>query len=390
MLTRIYNNSNDDIKILDNGKKKIKKTNFVKYKIIDQYYDDYFSSSEEENFPLISNVEDRINLTAYMQKITCLFDIIKICDLPPSKFILCNREDLFHLKKIKKPLEELNNLIGMHQLKEKIIAQVLFYCQNLHNIQSSKSFDDEGDLMHTVIQGPPGCGKTTVAKILGRIYLHLGILKSDTFIIAKRKDLIAEYLGQTAPKTTKVLESAIGGVLFIDEAYSLGNENKRDLYSKECIDTINQFLTEHKKDLVVIIAGYQDNLQKCFFALNQGLERRFPWVYNIEPYKTEELIEIFIKQVKTCGWDFCNEHFDLFSFHNLINKNKDYFTFGGGDTETFFNKCKLAHSQNTFGLTKEKKGILTYKDINKGMKMHVESKINQKINSSDPPPMMYN
>ncbi len=379
------------VKIFDNGKKKAPRTKFVKYRAISDYYDDYFSSDDEDELdPLVQDDGlEKFDLTELAKNIKCLGDVIKLCDMLPTQFKPCNRADLARLKKIKQPLEELNRLIGMTELKKKIIYHALFYCQDLHNITPPEGFDNEGDLMHTVIQGPPGCGKTTVAKILGKIYLRLGVLKSDKFIVAKSKDLIGEYLGQTAPKTTKVLESALGGVLFIDEAYSLGNEEKRNFYSKECIDTINQFLTEHKRDLVVIIAGYQDNLKTCFFAMNQGLERRFPWVYNIENYKNNEIREIFIKQVKEAGWGFLDDNSDVVIPPQLIDSNKDYFSFGGGDTETFLNKCKLAHSQNTFGLPPEKKGKLTYSDILRGLEMHKETKNNQKSHDSKPPPMMY-
>ena len=99
------------------------------------------------------------------------------------------------------------------------------------------------EMMHIMITGDPGVGKTTIATLLSKIYLSLGILESDTFISPRRSDLIAEYLGQTAVKTNKLLESAKGGVVFIDEAYSLGDKQGRDSFSRECINAINQFLS---------------------------------------------------------------------------------------------------------------------------------------------------
>jgi hypothetical protein len=377
-----------NVKTFDNKKKQTPRSKFMKYGTISDYYDDYFSSDEDKDQSAVNqNDEKKLDLTEVAKNIKCLDDLIKLCDASPSQFKPCNQADLSRLKKIKQPLEELNRLIGMTELKRKIIYHALFYCQNLHNIAVPEGFNNEGDLMHTVIQGPPGCGKTTVAKIIGKIYLRLGVLKSDKFVVAKNKDLIGEFLGQTAPKTTKVLESALGGVLFIDEAYSLGNGEQRNFYSKECIETIMQFLTERKRDLVVIIAGYQDSLKTCFFAMNQGLERRFPWVYTIDNYTNSELKEIFIKQVIEAGWGFSDDNPDVMIPLRLFDMNKDYFSFGGGDTETFLNKCKLAHSLNTFGLPVEKKGKLTYNDILKGLEMHKESKGNQK--SNDVPLSMY-
>ena len=129
-----------------------------------------------------------------------------------------------------------------------------------------------------------------------KIWLKI-ILKNEKFVKARRSDLIAGYLGQTAKATQKIIDSAIGGVLFIDEVYSLGNSEKRDSFAKECIDTINENLTEKKTDFICIIAGYKDEIDSCFFSYNSGLERRFPVRFTIEEYKPEELFLIFIKSI---------------------------------------------------------------------------------------------
>jgi len=122
------------------------------------------------------------------------------------------------LHDIKEPLEELNNMIGMNELKINIVDQILYFVQELHKNKNSC-----GDFMHTVIYGPPGTGKTEIAKIMGKIYSKIGLLNKGTFKKVTRSDLIAGYLGQTALKTKDVINEALGGVLFIDEAYSLGN-----------------------------------------------------------------------------------------------------------------------------------------------------------------------
>ena len=163
------------------------------------------------------------------------------------------------LHKLVGPLQKLKNMIGLKQVKQQVFEQIIFYLQNLD--------DQNYDMLHTVIEGEPGTGKTELAKILGEIYTEMGILSKGTFTSVKRADLIGGYLGQTAMKTKKVLEEANGGVLFIDEAYSLGNQEGKDSYSKECIDTLTAFLTEEKEDFVLIIAGYKEDLKKCFFFL---------------------------------------------------------------------------------------------------------------------------
>jgi len=162
------------------------------------------------------------------------------------------------LEDITPSLRAINNMIGMKSLKETIFYQVLYYLKGLHR--------GTDDYLHCCLFGKPGTGKTTVAKILGDLYKNLGILnyeEKSTFRIARRDDLIGKYLGHTAIKTRQLLESCIGGVLLIDEAYSLGpGQQDRDSFSKEAIDTINEFLSEHKHDFCCIIAGYEEQIKK--------------------------------------------------------------------------------------------------------------------------------
>ena len=142
-------------------------------------------------------------------------------------------------------LIKLNNMVGLKEIKNDVFKKIIYYIQN--------SFDDE--YLHTIISGPPGVGKTEFAKVYADIFVRLNILKSDKFIEIKRDDLIGEYLGQTSPKTRQLLESALNGVLFLDEAYSLGQSDKKDSFSKEAIDMINQYLSEKKGEFMFIIAG---------------------------------------------------------------------------------------------------------------------------------------
>jgi hypothetical protein len=120
--------------------------------------------------------------------------------------------------------------------------------------------------------GPPGTGKTEMAKIVGKMYSKLGLLKKNVFRKVTRSDLVAGYLGQTAIKTRKVIDECLGGVLFIDEAYSLGNAEGRDSFAKEAIDMINQYLSERKKDFMFIVAGYSDDTGTPAIAANPGAD----------------------------------------------------------------------------------------------------------------------
>ena len=238
-------------------------------------------------------VRKKVEITATINNIKDLIDLIE--KYPLNDEIEYNI-NMTALHKIKTELTELNNMIGMKDMKENIVDQLLYYIQDLHNTSSN------GDFMHTVIYGPPGTGKTEIAKIIGRIFCNLGILKKSIFKKVTRSDLVAGYLGQTAMKTKDVINECIGGVLFIDEAYALGNVEKRDSFSKECIDTLCEALSDHKDDLMVIIAGYESELKDCFFSYNQGLDSRFTWRFKTENYKSDDLFKIFLKKVKESGW----------------------------------------------------------------------------------------
>ena len=249
--------------------------------------------------------------------------------------------DKLALIKLVSPLKKLKSMIGMEKIKKSIIEMIMYYLQKL---------DGGKELLHTVIEGPPGVGKTEVGKIIAEIYASLGITKNDKFKIARRSDLIGEYLGQTAVKTQKMIDNANGGVLFIDEAYSLGNQEKRDIYSKECIDTINLNLSENKH-FICIIAGYPDELDSSFFSYNPGLRRRFPFTYKIDDYTHTELKDIFIKKVKDIEWDVDDDE----QLHRFFKDNKKNLPHFGGDIENLVTACKFSHSNRTFG--KRRKGL---------------------------------
>jgi len=269
------------------------------------------------------------------------------------------------LHKIKEPLLELNNMIGMTELKENIVDQILYYIQDLHAVNNGAI---TGDFMHTVIYGPPGTGKTEVAKIIGKIFSKLGILKKGTFRKVTRSDLVAGYLGQTAIKTRDVINECLGGCLFIDEAYALGNNEKRDSFSKECIDTLCEALSNHKDELMVIIAGYERELNECFFAYNQGLDSRFTWRFKTENYKAEDLYRIFLKKVNDIKWS-TDEKIDVKWFEN----NLTYFKFFGRDIETLLSKVKIAHSRRVFCKDASEKTKISFKDLEKGLQIYLKN-----------------
>jgi len=188
------------------------------------------------------------------------------------------------------------------------------------------------------------------------------------FIVAKRKDLVGEYVGHTAPKVEKVVEQAIGGVLFIDEAYSLGSKSNES-YSDEAINTLNQLLSEKAGQFICIIAGYKNQLQESFFT-NPGLQRRFRMVFEINKYTDNELALIFNKMVDKKEWKLTenikNNNYEKLT--NFIKKNRIMFKYCGGDMETFLQNVRDAHSIRVFGQQPKIKKQITIKDLENGLK----------------------
>ena len=310
------------------------------------------------------------------REINGLADILKLIDDFPMKIDVEYNINMQAMHNIKKPLQDLDDMIGMNKLKDAIVDQIIFFSQNLHM---------GNDFMHTVIYGPPGTGKTEIAKIMGRIFSSIGILENNKFRKATRADLIAGYLGQTAIKTRDVIKECLGGVLFIDEAYALGNREKRDSFAKECIDTLCEGLSDNKDKLMVIIAGYEEDLDKCFFSYNQGLNSRFPWRFHTDDYKADELNKIFAKKVKEIGWKLENE------IKNAWFEDKmDYFKFYGRDIETLLAKTKIAHGRRVFCKDEHEKRVITQKDINKGFEMFTDNKeVKNRADKQSFVPFMY-
>ena len=144
--------------------------------------------------------------------------------------------------------------------------------------------------LHSCFLGNPGTGKTTVARLLGEILYHKGITKDKKFVEISRSDLVAGYRGQTAIQTKSILESALGGVLFIDEAYTL-HQDDRDSFGTEAIDTILKFMEDYRNDIVIIFAGYSKEME-IFLDSNPGLRNRVPNKFIFEDYTIDEFVEI--------------------------------------------------------------------------------------------------
>lgn len=277
----------------------------------------------------------------------------------------------FHIHKLRKPIDKFLRMVGLNDLKQQILSLIVFYLQK---------FDSENqDMLHTVVYGGPGVGKTKFINILADIYANLGVLPSRKVTFLKRADLVGQYLGHTAVKTKQAIENAKGGILVIDEAYSLGDTEQKDSFSRECIDTLNQYLSEEKKDLICVIAGYKEDLERRFFKTNPGLERRFPFKLTITDYTPLQLKQIFQAIVKENGWSMEPDAVD----EELIERHRDCFQFNGGDMELLFTKTKFIHSMRVFSAEKKIKKKITKEDFEEAIRDFTQSDHQKKRKEKD-------
>lgn len=270
--------------------------------------------------------------------------------------------DKQRLKRIVPALRRLKEYVGQESVKNDIAQQVLYFLQ-------STQLDAPN---HTVIVGPSGTGKTMLAGILADIYHGLELVQytrpppspiknflevpkkpepimneltgkpSDyPLVVGNRANMVGMYTGHTVARTQKLINRALGGVLLIDEAYELG---QKDSFSQECIDTLNRNLSEQGRKFICIILGYADKIDAQLFDANEGMRRRFPYRYTVQPYSPEQLRDIFLQKLKALGVGCQVSPTDLAAFFQ--DKTFEHF---GGDMETLATHCVKKNARRLFG-----------------------------------------
>ncbi|QUY42203.1 AAA family ATPase [Acaryochloris marina] len=212
-------------------------------------------------------------------------------------------------------LKQLHALTGLDTVKSTV--QELVNIAKVSQMQANVGIKSPAITRHLVFTGNPGTGKTTVARLLGEIYKHLGVVSKGHFVEVDRSLLVAEYVGQTAPKTTKVIESALGGVLFIDEAYALVADGRGDAFGQEAINTLLKLMEDHRENLVVVVAGYKIEMAR-FIDSNPGLKSRFSRAIHFEDYAPSELADIFKASCEQHGYLLSDQ--TLKSMRHLIGQ----------------------------------------------------------------------
>ena len=262
-------------------------------------------------------------------------------------------------KSIQDIFKELNELVGLQKVKKSLYELV-----DLITLKN-KTQDDlkiNNVNLHMVFLGNPGTGKTTVARMVASILADLKYIKQNKLIEVSSKDLVAEYVGQTAVKTMNVVEKAMGGVLFVDEAYALASKNGDNTFNAECIATLIKAMEDYRDDLVVIFAGYTKEMQD-FLDSNSGIVSRIGYTLEFEDYTNDELKQIFTGMVTKAG--FILEDGAIDEVERLINENRDTKNFGNARfIRNVFEKTVINHAANTKD-NKRKKILktITKKDI---------------------------
>ena len=278
---------------------------------------------------------------------------------------ICNgSSEMTDKRTLEELLAELNELTGLKNVKEKVNDLIAY--QKVQKMRREKNLHTTKNTLHMAFTGNPGTGKTTVARIVGHIYRQLGLLSKGHFVEVSRTDLIAGYQGQTALKVKSVIEKAKGGVLFIDEAYSITENDHSDSYGRECLTELTKALEDYRDDLVVIVAGYTKPMDK-FFESNPGLKSRFNTFIEFSDYSAEELMNILNRMCTENDYILSDELADRITQYMSSETEKKEENFANGRlARNIYEKLIMNHARriaNSQDASKEELSLLIDTDF---------------------------
>ena len=268
-------------------------------------------------------------------------------------------------------MAELDTYIGLDIIKDEVRSLVNMV--KVYKLRKEHDLPTADLSLHMVFSGNPGTGKTMIARLMARIYYSLGILSQGQLVEVDRSGLVAGYVGQTALKTRKVIDKAMGGVLFIDEAYALNGKSEND-FGQEAIDTILKAMEDHRDDLIVIVAGYTE-LMEDFVQSNPGLESRFNRFLHFPDYTTDEMMGIFDMRCKGSSYQLAEDARPLVRDY-IAEESADAEGFGNGrGVRNIFENIIVAQNNRLAKLetvTREDLMLLTADDI-----LHARGKLDE-------------
>ena len=255
-------------------------------------------------------------------------------------------------------LEKLDVLVGLEKIKQNVKSLINYV--KIRKLREDKELPNPPLSLHMVFMGNPGTGKTTVARILSELYRAIGVLSNGQLIEVDRSGLVAGFVGQTALKTTDAVKSALGGILFIDEAYSLAPDvGSGNDFGREAIETLLKLMEDHRNDLIVIVAGYSGPMER-FIGANPGLESRFNRYFMFEDYNSEELNEIFCSMCAKSEYILTEDAAEFASvhFYNIYEMRDENFG-NARHVRNFFENIVSVHSDRVSALAEHSREDLT-------------------------------